>query len=319
MDLLSSSDNPVPPGAIPFAIRTEDGVALRVARFPAGGNRVRGTVLLCQGRTEQIEKYFAVIAALQSRGLAVVAFDWRGQGGSERLLPDPRKGHVPRFEDYGLDLKALRRQVVLPDCPPPYFGLGHSMGALALLLAAPDLTPFLTRIVLVAPFMELGDEKFSRPAIRRLTGLLRLAGFGSAYAPGGARRVAVPAFDGNVLTSDARRFRIMQQIVAARPDLGLGAPTVAWVNAACRAQDAIEADDFPARVPMPVLIVNAGADRVVSPRAVERLARRLRAPGYVLIPGSRHEVLMERPIFADQFWAAFDAFVPGTPATEFMT
>jgi lysophospholipase len=32
-----------------------------------------------------------------------------------------------------------------------------------------------------------------------------------------------------------------------------------------------------------------------------------------VIPGARHEILMERDEFREQFWAAFDAFVPGTP------
>jgi lysophospholipase len=64
-------------------------------------------------------------------------------------------------------------------------------------------------------------------------------------------------------------------------------------------------------VTIPVLLVNAGADSVVSVRAVERMARRLRGASYVLVAGARHELMMERDIFAAQFWAAFDAFVPG--------
>jgi lysophospholipase len=32
-----------------------------------------------------------------------------------------------------------------------------------------------------------------------------------------------------------------------------------------------------------------------------------------VVPGSRHELLMERDIVRGQFWAAFDAFVPGSP------
>jgi lysophospholipase len=32
------------------------------------------------------------------------------------------------------------------------------------------------------------------------------------------------------------------------------------------------------------------------------------------VPGARHELLMERNRFRAQFWAAFDAFVPGTQA-----
>ena len=54
--------------------------------------------------------------------------DWRGQGLSERLLDDPRKGHVTDFSEYELDLDVFMREVVLPDCPPPHFAIAHSMG-----------------------------------------------------------------------------------------------------------------------------------------------------------------------------------------------
>jgi lysophospholipase len=33
----------------------------------------------------------------------------------------------------------------------------------------------------------------------------------------------------------------------------------------------------------------------------------------LLIPGAQHELLMEQDGYRQQFWAAFDAFVPGTP------
>lgn len=313
MDLLDLPENPVPAGARVVPVTTEDGVRLRAVLFPATTRPARGTILVCHGRTEQIEKYFHVVEKLRARGLAVVTFDWRGQGGSARLLRDTLRGHVRSFDDYALDIDAVRRQLVLPDCPAPYFGLAHSMGALAMLHAAPGLTPFLSRMVLVAPFMDLAEERLPRRTIERVTGLLALLGLGGSVVPGGHGRTKVPTFEDNVLTSDPQRFKVMQDILALRPDLAVGPPTNAWISAACRAQERIDREDFPARVPMPVMIVNAGADTVVSPTAVERLARRLRTVAYILVPGARHEVLMERPVYADQFWAAFDAFVPGTP------
>jgi len=42
-------------------------------------------------------------------------------------------------------------------------------------------------------------------------------------------------------------------------------------------------------------------------------AVRLRAGSHLVIPGARHELLMEQDRYREQFWAAFDAFVPGSP------
>ena len=56
--------------------------------------------------------------------------------------------------------------------------------------------------------------------------------------------------------------------------------------------------------------------RVVSTPAIGAFALRLRAGSHLVIPGARHELLMEQDRYREQFWAAFDAFVPGTPMFE---
>ena len=58
---------------------------------------------------------------------------------------------------------------------------------------------------------------------------------------------------------------------------------------------------------------NAGRDQVVSTAAIEDLAVRLRAGSHLIVAGARHELMMEQDRYRAQFWAAFDAFVPGTP------
>jgi lysophospholipase len=61
------------------------------------------------------------------------------------------------------------------------------------------------------------------------------------------------------------------------------------------------------------LIIAAGADPVCATPAIERFSSRLKAGRVIVIPGARHEILMEQDAIREQFWAAFDAFVPGTP------
>lgn len=313
MDLLDLPENPIPPGTVLVPVKTDDGLTIRAARFPATVAARQGTVVIFQGRGEQIEKYFRIVERLRRRGFAVVAFDWRGQGGSSRQLGNPQKGHVARFRHYERDVEAVRRQVALPDCPPPFYGLGHSMGGHILLAASPRLVPWLQRMVLTAPMLDFGDRFPSRDEIRRAAGLACALGFGRLQAPGQPRRTPSDMpFDGNPLTSDPAVFRMMMDVTGLRPDLGVGAPTMRWLFEAARSMDAMDRPDFPASVPIPVLMFNCGGDHLVSVRAIERMARRLRSVGYVLVPGARHELLQEREIFAAQFWAAFDAFVPGT-------
>ena len=84
-------------------------IRLRAARFDA--LHPTGVCLLLNGQTEFIEKYFEVIDELRGRGFSVVTFDWRGQGGSDRQLPDHRKAHVEDFSAYDQDLDAIMREL----------------------------------------------------------------------------------------------------------------------------------------------------------------------------------------------------------------
>ena len=143
--LFDSPGNPLPGNAAADTFTTRDGKRIRYALFGATERPLRGTVILLQGRNECIEKYFETIRDLQKAGLGVATFDWRGQGGSQRLLRNPRRGHVRRFAHYVTDLEQFYQDIVLPDCRLPLFVLAHSTGALIALLAAPvpELMPFL--------------------------------------------------------------------------------------------------------------------------------------------------------------------------------
>ncbi|TXM82325.1 alpha/beta hydrolase, partial [Methylobacterium sp. WL122] len=45
----------------------------------------------------------------------------------------------------------------------------------------------------------------------------------------------------------------------------------------------------------------------------QRFAARLKAGHILVLPDARHEILSERDAIREDFWAAFDAFVPGSP------
>jgi lysophospholipase len=312
MTLISIPANPVPEGAASGMLTTPDGVSLRFARWAPPAGR-KGTVCIFQGRAEFIEKYFETVRDLRARGFAVATFDWRGQGLSQRMLQDPLKGYVRRFSDYQIDLETFVRDVVLPDCPPPVFALGHSMGGLVLIRLAHRGHQWFDRIVLSAPMIGLPGRRVGALA-RTTLKLSRLFGFGTSYVP--KRNPSITAFGsfaGNPLTSDPVRFARNAAVVETEPKLALGAPTVTWTDTAFAAMSDASDPSYPSSIRQPILIVAAGQDQVVSTPAIENFATRLRAGSHLVVPGARHELLMEQDRLRGQFWAAFDAFVPGSP------
>jgi lysophospholipase len=313
MKLISIPANPVPEHAVTGALKTPDGVTIRFARWEPPPGR-KGTVCIFQGRAEFIEKYFETVRDLRSRGFAVAILDWRGQGLSERKLADRRKGHVEDFSEYETDLETFMREVVLPDCPPPYFALAHSTGAAVLLRIAKAGHRWFDRMVFSAPLVRLAARQEVAGLAAPLVRAMRMLGMGRAYVPKGEETViAMRPFIGNLLTSDPVRHARTAAILAAEPDLGIGSPTVAWADAGFRMMRQLADPAYGASIRQPILAIAAGHDEIVSTPAIEEFSIRLRAGSHVIVPGARHELLMEQDRYRRQFLAAFDAFVPGTP------
>lgn len=301
----------IPAGVRLRTIETADGVKLRGAFWRPEG-AARGTVCVFQGRAEFIEKYCEVAGDLLKRGFAVATFDFRGQGGSERLTRNPLKSHVEDFDHYRVDAEAMMRQLAFASCPPPFFALSHSMSAPVLISLALRQPQWFERLVLIAPMIGLPLDRVEFFARGLATGLGRV-GFSSSYIPSGANRVmALRPFEKNPVTSDPMRYAAAQSVLTQAPELALGSPTIGWVHAAFRAMTATALPGVPESFKVPTLVLSAARDRIVDPRASERFAARIRGGGHLFLRGAQHEILMERDEVRDMFWAAFDAFVPGT-------
>lgn len=312
MELIDTPANRCPPGANIVGLRTSDGVELRAAFWRPEG-QPRGTVALIQGRAEFIEKYFETISELLERGFVVATFDWRGQGRSQRLLRNRAKGHIRRSTDFRLDLDAFIRQLLTPDCPRPWFALAHSMGAAALLdhCAAHKGGEVFERIVGIAPMVDLHGFPGSATA-RRLAAGFHALGLSRLYVPGGRGRPPYhKPFAHNVLTGDQRRFARTGAVLNLAPALGTGDPTIGWAYAAYHLMRRLTSEREVERIRTPILLVASGDERLVSTPAIESFAARLKTASCLVLRDARHEILSERAEIRSEFWAAFDAFVPG--------
>ncbi|TIM60521.1 MAG: alpha/beta hydrolase, partial [Mesorhizobium sp.] len=94
------------------------------------------------------------------------------------------------------------------------------------------------------------------------------------YAAWGPRPRKTIPFAVNKVTSDPERYRRNTLLYETYPQLALGGPTIRWLKAAAQASEVISDPDFMARIRVPLLVVAAGADQVVSTKAVETYTRR---------------------------------------------
>jgi lysophospholipase len=288
-----------------YAFLQSGATRLRYAWWNASGSP-RGTVLILPGRVEFIEKYATeVVGDLLVRGFAVVAFDWRGQGLSDRPLLDRDKGHIDRFETYISDLRLFLDTVVAPAATKPILALCHSMGGHLFLrsLSLHGSAPFAAGVV-TAPMTRLAQEALLRNVLR-LTPPLRAIDRRYLYGTSPFSVARYP-FEGNVLTHDERRFRFTAQWFTSDPRLSLGGPTIGWCRQALRSMAAGSAPGVLERIDLPLLLVSAEKDTLVNPASHGPVVARLRHGKLVTIKGARHEVMMETDERRAQFWDAFD-------------
>lgn len=310
--LVQFESNPGPdPHAVGF-VDTVDGFKLRYAVFRTDNQSCKGSVILLQGRNECIEKYAETANDLNLRGFDVVSFDWRGQGGSSRFFSDHRRGHIDSFGQYAADLDMIFTEVALPECRAPFYILAHSTGALVSLYAAPNLNNRIQRMMLCSPFLGIAEERLSQTQVQFISETLNFLGLGNMHMGGSRNGIANIPFETNRLTTDPVRYARNREILDPKNGLGLGSATAGWLSASMKAVDYVRDTDHMAQIHIPILLVNAGADRVVSTAAIEDYAGRIRSGAVITIDGARHELMQENDRYREQLLAAFDAFIPGT-------
>lgn len=286
-----------------------DGTRLRTGVFTP--DKPNGPVcVLLQGHSEFIEKYVEVIAELNARGFTVASLDWRGQGGSARLLADPLKGDVRDFVEYDDDLKSFLYQTVRPLTAEPPLVLAHSMGGHIAIRALHNAPGLFSAAVLAAPMLAIKTRGYPEWLARSAARANVLIGAGKDFVWGArARDPLTMEFSQQHCTSDETRFNRTQSILRAHPELRIAGPSWRWVDAAYRSMAETASLGYPGAILCPVLLFGAGKDRIVKVEANRAFARPLPRGRYVEIAESEHEILMERDFIRARFWSQFDAFV----------
>ncbi len=237
-----------------------------------------------------------------------------GRGSPNARSPNARKGHVHDFSAYDLDLEAFVKDIVLPDCPPPLYALGHSMGAAVLIRAAHQGRRWFDRIVLSGPMIDLAGRRGIALRARERTGHAADAGWAHPTCPAAAApRSARCPFPAINLTSDRCVTRARSR--SSRPSRRSASARRRSAGSMLRSGRCANSPIRLTRAACASRCCWSRPGRTRSSRrpAIGQFAVRLRAGSHLVIPGARHEILMEQDRYREQFWAAFDAFVPGTP------
>jgi lysophospholipase len=298
---------PVPEGGVGEWFEGVDGVKLRAALFPAKG-KVRGSVVLSPGRSEPLDKYFEVVAELQSRGFVVLTHDWRGQGLSARFLPDRLRGHAKGAGPFLTDFRRLLDHFA-SRLPKPWINLAHSMGGCLTTLAIAKGEDRFAASALSSPMFGIVANDIGLVLARILTWTCAHLGLSGRYLFGDASNPLTVSFERDKIAHDRARWDRFRVQLNAHPDLMIGNLTWGWLDFAMSATAYLRRPSTAAKLTLPMLVVTAGDDQTVITPVTRKVAAQLPNCRYVEIPKSWHEILMETDDIRAVWWTEFDGFV----------
>ncbi|MGB5558976.1 MAG: alpha/beta hydrolase [Paracoccaceae bacterium] len=290
-----------PKGGVAWWLKAPDGLRIRAAYWPGGD---KGTVLLFPGRTEYIEKYGRAATELGQRGYGTLVIDWRGQGLADRMARDPMLGHVRRFANYQMDVKAMVALAEGLELPKPWYLIAHSMGGCIALRALHENLP-VNAVAFSAPMWGINMASYLRPVAWTLSQAASWVRTDKIFAPGTKREsyLKIAPYKDNMLTTDADMYAYMQRHVAAEEKFGLGGPSLRWLNEALHETQRLR------RLPAPTTpaLTQLGTDEtVVDTRPVHSVMKGWRNGRLEMIEGARHEIMMEKPGIRAGFFDAAD-------------
>ena len=286
---------------------TPDQQSLRYGIWYASKKKQKGSILLLSGRKEFMEKYLETIEELNQEGFNVYSLDWRGQGLSSRILANRHKGFIDDYDVYLNDLNMFVTKIVMPESVHPLIIIAHSMGGHIALRFMHDHPDVADMAVLSSPMIDIFGSSLSRKFAKLFTRMAIKTGFSHSYTIGSGD-YTVEEFKGNELTSDPVRFTDEQNAIIKNPDLALGGVTYGWLFATLKSIEILTQPGFAEKIAIPILMVIAGYDKIVSTRAQKQFCTMLPNCNLIEISEARHEIFKETDAVRSIFWREFNRF-----------
>ena len=141
---------------------------------------VRKLMILVNGRAENMLKWSELAYDFYHQGYDVLLFDHRGQGYSQRIIP--QKGHLDEFRFYVDDMTKIIEKVTALFSYSTQHLLAHSMGALIATYYLANCDHHINKAVLSSPFYGILLKHPIRDEL--IIALMNILGQGERYVFG---------------------------------------------------------------------------------------------------------------------------------------
>ncbi len=286
-----------------------DGVKIAHHTFRHAG--ARSAIVFAPGRSEGSHSFMELFYDLRDQPYDIFVIDHRGQGASGRMLPDPLKGHVVKFQDYITDYDQFVRDVVHPERYDHVFGVAHSMGGAITLRYAAQHPETFDALVLSAPMLQIDMGPLTEETALSYASSVPA----DETVPLGGDGTTAPQFSGNYLTTNPAGFAVLNEVDNIYPTRRVGRATYNWLAESIRTNQ--DQRMHPELIKQPILLFQALNDNVVVPAAQTTFCAAATNCKLMPLANTRHELFyaddnVRANVLAEAF--AFMGIVASNPA-----
>jgi len=260
-----------------------------------------GTVLILADYGARIEDMTDLAAQLTKRGFCVATFEWFVR--SVPLAPHANALPAP-MSDFRLLLQHLRdifSHLFLTSLPAPFYGFGIGLGSVLGLAAHPILQSQMRRMVLISPLFAPHGHKAGGifHELTRLMSDLGLAGWRTNQP----LSEASPNPDPITATKHSRAGTAASIY-----------PTLGCYQGMLDAAQLVLSPSWRDKISLPFLCILSSTDSTSSAATARHFCENLRQGAALTLRHAKRLPFDGDTQQAQQFWRAYDAFIPGTGA-----
>ncbi|WP_273756079.1 serine aminopeptidase domain-containing protein [Bartonella sp. MM73XJBT] len=294
--LYPTNWNSTPPNIYHSYLKIATNRKIRFALTYPEREKSKGTVVILESYANTLEEYFLLMNELSKRDFHTAIFDWFGREKSPLNTRKQKRHHYFDINNDINDLDKFLKQIVYPNCPPPYYMLTYGIGGLIALSGLDLLNPQFNKMLCISPlFAPLGNK--TNGFQHKLTQFLSDIGLGFLPAKGGKK-----------FKQTKQKNRQLGH-AHKKPFPSINPPTSQWMASVLNAIDSMKKNILHEHLKIPILFILANQNNITNNIEVRQLCQQTRLTDSITITGAELDTIMYEENYKKQFWAAFDTFI----------
>jgi lysophospholipase len=116
-------------------------------------------------------------------------------------------------------------------------------------------------------------------------------------------------FEENDLTSDIKRYERTLELVRKKPEIRLWGVTNSFARAVNNRFKILRQKNWAEEINIKTLFINSLNDKVVDPKKINIMSKRLKNSQIINFKNCEHEIFMEKDVHRNKMWNAIDEFL----------